>query len=67
LDACKDVLDRAGYKPSDKLELSGVGGGSIEYETRLTKEIATRAKSLLLETDEIETIDIPNSNINENT
>jgi hypothetical protein len=60
LDACKDVLDRAGYKPTDKLELSGVDGNPIEYETRLTREIASRAKSLLLETnmDDVEMIDV---------
>jgi phage terminase small subunit len=46
LDAAKDLLDRAGYKPSDKIELSGVDGNPIEYETRQTKEIDTASDRL---------------------
>jgi phage terminase small subunit len=49
LDAAKDLLDRAGYKPSDKIELSGVDGNPIEYETRQTKEIVNRARALLID------------------
>ena len=43
LDANKDLLDRAGYKPSDKVE----GDINITNETRVTKEIAMRARQLL--------------------
>lgn len=47
LDAAKDVLDRAGYNPTDKVELSGVDGSPIQYETRLTREISNRARTLM--------------------
>lgn len=43
LDACKDILDRAGYKPKDTVEISG----TIEHDTRYTREIANRARQLL--------------------
>lgn len=56
LDACKDVLDRAGYKPSDKVELTGSNGSPVQYETRLTKEISNRAKMLMVEET---VIDVP--------
>lgn len=49
LDACKDILDRAGYKPNDKLELTGKDGSPITYETRQTREIVSRARSLILD------------------
>lgn len=62
LDACKDILDRAGYKPSDKVELTGKGGSPVLYETRLTKEIVSRARSLVnLESEILPAIDVDSS------
>ena len=56
LDAARDLLDRAGYKPSDKVELTGANGRPVEYESRATKEVVSRARTLLSKT---ETTDVP--------
>ena len=61
LDACKDVLDRAGYKPSDKLEVTGKDGNPLAFESRATKEIVNRARLLIEEN----TIDVESSEISE--
>jgi hypothetical protein len=58
LDACKDILDRAGYKPSDKVELTGKDGDSLfTRETRYTKEIASRARLLSVIPETLDVID----------
>jgi hypothetical protein len=41
--ACKDLLDRAGYKPTDKTELSG----EVQLSTAHTRSIAERARGIL--------------------
>lgn len=38
----QDILDRAGYKPTDKIEMEG----TIVQETRITQEIAKRARMI---------------------
>lgn len=43
LGAAKDVLDRAGYKPSDKLEHTGADGGPIKVA--MVYRDADKAKS----------------------
>lgn len=53
LDAAKDLLDRAGYKPADKQEISGPDGSPIEVENRMAQAIAMRARLLLENTGEV--------------
>jgi len=47
LDACIDILDRAGYKPAERREITGANGGSIMMETQATLTLAQRARELL--------------------
>lgn len=40
--ATKDMLDRAGFKPADKREISGADGHAISVENRITHDLINR-------------------------
>lgn len=40
--ATKDMLDRAGFKPADKREISGADGNAISVENRITHDLINR-------------------------
>lgn len=47
--ACKEILDRAGLKPTDRLEISGPGGGPVRVEGELDlSKIPTEELELML-------------------
>ena len=47
-DIAKDLLDRAGFKPTEKRELSGADGGPIKQENSIITEVADRARKLMV-------------------
>jgi len=46
LHATKDLLDRAGYKPVERKELTGADGNAISVESRITQDFISRYLSL---------------------
>lgn len=49
LDATNSILDRAGLKPAERKEIVGADGGAIQLESKVTNELAQRARQLLIE------------------
>ena len=49
LDAASSVLDRAGFKPAERKEITGANGGAVKFEDSAATELAQRARSLLAE------------------
>jgi len=47
-DVAKDLLDRAGFKPTEKRELTGADGGPIRQENSVINEVADRARKLMV-------------------
>ena len=44
--ASKDLLDRAGFKPVERKELSGLDGNAISLESRVTHDLIQRTLAL---------------------
>jgi len=47
-DVARDLLDRAGFKPTEKKEITGANGGPIKQENQLINDVADRARKLMV-------------------
>lgn len=48
VEIAKDILDRAGYKATDKIDFSGTVTSTVELESKALQDIAMRARDLLV-------------------
>jgi phage terminase small subunit len=58
VDIAKDLLNRAGYSPTEKREITGLlAGTNLDGNSRVAQEIATRARELLADMQKERTLD----------